>query len=121
MGACKDSVLAEIRRTIPAPPPAAIAQAVIESIGSQMSVTTSTSLAPDNPNRRTLVIVNTHPTSTLHLSFDATAATTSDFPLPPGASLTLCVNNLGEMLTAEVRGIASAGTIEVGVFELDRA
>ena len=80
----------------------------------------SLSLIAENLNRRLLVIKNLDSAETVHLSFDATAATTSDWPLPPGDTLVLARETDGAVFTGEVLAIrGGAADVDVSILEFD--
>lgn len=75
----------------------------------QVSVTTaSTTIIAANTSRRRVTLVNTDAANIVYINDGV--ATTSHFPLMPGAYLVLNT-------TVEIRGIVSAGTALVGVME----
>lgn len=119
-----ENVLLGIRRVLIHPggaPDVIPSDAVLtESQNTQVTVgAASISVLAANTNRRHVTFVNTHATQTVYLSFGS-ASDTGHFPLPPGASFTLEINDLGEIFTGQIFGYASGANTILGVLEFDK-
>lgn len=125
--ACKMPTLSEVRRV--AIDATAVPDAIptegrlVPSIQGPITVadSTSTSIAAANLERRSITISNTT-ASPFFLTFNGTAASATSFRLLAMTSITIDVNTLGEMVTAEIRAFQnSGGPLDINVLEFERA
>ena len=81
--------------------------------------TTATRIVANNPRRMQVMMVNVG-SSPVYIGFDAAVSTSADIPLSGGGgSLTLLIDEDGELTTYDVYGIAAAGGNNVLVWEVN--
>jgi hypothetical protein len=75
---------------------------------------TPTALAPANPQRRVVIIINNDPTNKVYVSFGRNGvAATTDIPIPAG----FMFEEQGDVPIGDIAAIAAAGTPQISLTE----